>query len=205
MAAEHGVSRTVVREAVHQLKSQGLVKSRQGSGVYVADASRRHSFSFDDAKVMGRISDVLHMVELRRIVEGEIAALAAARATPHNKAQIRQAMHAIDAATEAGHLGVDEDLAFHRLISEATGNPQFVRMMSIFEMHLRESMTVTKSYESRRADHMAQVRREHAAIAQAIDDGDPVAARAAVVLHHHNGEVRLIDGGVIAGTSVERR
>jgi GntR family transcriptional repressor for pyruvate dehydrogenase complex len=40
LALAHGVSRTVVREAVHQLKSQGLLRSRQGSGVFVADAPR---------------------------------------------------------------------------------------------------------------------------------------------------------------------
>jgi GntR family transcriptional regulator, transcriptional repressor for pyruvate dehydrogenase complex len=196
LAATHKVSRTVVREAVHQLKSQGLVQSRQGSGVFVAHESTRHAFRFDP-KVLSSLDDVVQMVELRRVVEGEIAALAAERATSQHKLAIRHALYAIDAATQAGQLGVDEDMAFHRLIGEATGNAQFVRLLAMFEVYLRDAMTVTKTNEARRADHMAQVRREHAAIAQAIDDGDPLAARSAVILHHGNGEVRLIDSGVI--------
>ena len=47
LAATHGVSRSVVREAVHQVKSRGLVRSRQGSGVYVSQTMRRQSLVFD--------------------------------------------------------------------------------------------------------------------------------------------------------------
>src|ERR1700712_4138180 len=47
LAASHGVSRTVVREAVHQLKSKSLVQSRQGSGVFVAQRPVNQPLAFD--------------------------------------------------------------------------------------------------------------------------------------------------------------
>jgi GntR family transcriptional repressor for pyruvate dehydrogenase complex len=196
LATAHGVSRTVVREAVHQLKSQGLVRSRQGSGVYVTEPPAHRALAFDPT-LLESMDAVVQMVELRRVIEGEMAALAAQRATRPQLAALKRAVAAIDEATEDGRLGVDEDLSFHRMIGEATGNPQFVRLLGIIESYVRDAMTVTKGHESKRADFMAQVRREHRAIVAAIVAGNPKAARAAAIEHHLNGERRLILAGVI--------
>ncbi len=196
LAAAHGVSRTVVREAVHQLKSQGLVRSVQGSGVFVTEPPAHRALAFDP-KVLESMDAVVQMVEVRRVIEGEMSALAAQRATRAQVAALKRALLAIDDATERGELGVDEDLGFHRAIGEATGNPQFVRLLGILEAYLRDAMTVTKGHESKRADFMAQVRREHRAILAAVADGNPKAARAAAIAHHLNGERRLVLAGVI--------
>ena len=122
------MSRTVVREAVHQLKSQGLVRSRQGSGVFVTAPPAHRALAFDP-KVLESMDAVVQMVELRRVIEGEMAALAAKRATRAQVAGLKRALLAIDAATDAANSASSEDLAFHRAIGEATGNPQFVRLL----------------------------------------------------------------------------
>jgi GntR family transcriptional regulator, transcriptional repressor for pyruvate dehydrogenase complex len=198
-ATAYGVSRTVVREAVHQLKSQGLVRSRQGSGVFVTAPPAHRAMAFDP-KLLESIDAVVQMVELRRVIEGEMAALAAQRATRAQIAALRRALLAIDGATDAGELGVEQDLAFHRAIGEATGNPQFVRLLGILEAYLRDAMTVTKGYESMRTDFMEHVRREHRAIVEAVASGDAKAARRAATQHHLNGEQRLVISGVIKPT-----
>jgi GntR family transcriptional regulator, transcriptional repressor for pyruvate dehydrogenase complex len=195
-AAAHGVSRTVVREAVHQLKSQGLVRSRQGSGVFVTAPPAHRALAFNP-KLLESMGAVLQMVELRRVIEGEMAALAAQRATRAQLAGLRRALAAIDAATDGGHLGVEEDLAFHRAIGEATGNPQFLRLLGVLEVYARDAMTVIKGYESMRTDFMEQVRVEHHAILAAVAAGDPRAARRAAIRHHLNGEKRLATSGVV--------
>ena len=196
LAEGYGVSRTVVREAVHQLKSQGLVRSRQGSGVFVTAPPAHRALAFDP-KLLESLDAVVQMVELRRVIEGEMAALAAKRATRAQLADLKRALLAIDTATDRGELGVEQDLAFHRAIGEATGNPQFVRLLAILEAYLRDAMTVTKGYESMRADFMEQVRREHRAIAEAVAAGDEKGARRAATLHHLNGEKRLMTSGAI--------
>ena len=198
-ATAYGVSRTVVREAVHQLKSQGLVRSRQGSGVFVTAPPVHRAMAFDP-KVLESMDAVVQTVELRRVIEGEMAALAAMRATRAQLNELKRALAAIDTATDAGQLGVEEDLAFHRAIGAATDNPQFLRLLSILEAYLRDAMTVTKGYESMRADFMARVREEHRAILSAIVAGDAQAARRAAIQHHLDGEQRLITSGVIKGT-----
>ena len=203
LAHAHGVSRTVVREAVHQLKSQGLVRSRQGSGVFITEPPAHRALAFDPM-LLESMDAVVQMVELRRVIEGEMTALAATRATRAQQAALKRSLLAIDAATERGELGVEEDLAFHRAIGEATGNPQFVRLLGILEAYLRDAMTVTKGYESKRADFMAQVRREHRAIVTAVLSGNAKAARAAAIEHHLNGERRLIVSGVIKPSRAKR-
>ncbi len=197
LALAHGVSRTVVREAMHQLKSRHLVISRQGSGVYVAPAPMHQPLAFDPS-VLDSVQAVVHVVEVRRVLEAEIAALAAERASRAHVASMRRALKAIDVAAAAGHDGVAEDLAFHRAIGEATGNPQFRLLLGFLEQYLREGMRITRGNEARRTDFMEAVRVEHRAIVDAIAARDPVAARRCAREHLIHSEQRLVQGGVIA-------
>ena len=196
LAAAHGVSRTVVREAVHQLKSRGLLRSRQGSGVFVAEAAAQQPLSFDPT-VLDSMAAVVQVVEVRRALEGEIAALAAERATPTGVAALRRALKALDAAVAAGGDGVAEDLAFHRAIAQATGNPQFQSLLGFLEQYLREAMRVTRGNEARRHDFAEAVRAEHHALVDAIAAGDAAAARRAAVRHMQRAASRLVAGGVL--------
>jgi GntR family transcriptional repressor for pyruvate dehydrogenase complex len=199
LAAAHGVSRTVVREAVHQLQTRQLVVSRQGSGVFVAPTPRNRPLEFDPS-VLGSVQAVVHVVELRRVVEAEMAAFAAERATRAQVATMRRALKAIDAAAAAGLDGVAEDLAFHRAIADATGNPQFTLLLGFLEQYLREGMRITRGNEARRLDFMEAVRLEHRAIVEAIAARDPTLARKRAREHMLHSEQRLIEGGVISTT-----
>ena len=118
LAAAHGVSRTVVREAVHQLKSRGLLRSRQGSGVYVTDAPPGHALTLD-LSVIGSLDDVMRIREVRRALEAETAALAAQRATAAQVAELRRALRAIDRSVAEGRDGVEEDLSSFTACSPA--------------------------------------------------------------------------------------
>lgn len=197
LAALHGVSRTVVREAMHQLKSRLLVVARQGSGVFVAEKPVNQPLAFDPA-VLESVEAVVHVVEVRRVLEGEIAALAAERATRAQVAALRRALKAIDAAVAQGRDGVAEDLAFHRVIGEATGNPQFRLLIGFLEQYLCQGMRITRGNEARRSDFMQAVQLEHRAIVEAIAAGDAAAARHYATDHILRGEQRLVEGGVIS-------
>ena len=75
LVEQFAVSRTVVREAVSRLKSLGVVESRQGSGVFVRQAEFA-PLNFD-ARSSASVQAVIQMVEVRRALEAEVAALAA--------------------------------------------------------------------------------------------------------------------------------
>src|SRR5439155_14909793 len=80
MAAEFGVSRAVVREAVSRLKSEGMLYARQGKGIFVAPTALIRPLRIAPEAARS-LQSVLGIVELRRALEAEAAALAAERRT----------------------------------------------------------------------------------------------------------------------------
>lgn len=204
LALSHGVSRTVVREAVHQLKSRGLLLSRQGSGVYVSKAPRNRALSFD-AEVLDSIEGVVQVREVRRALEGETAALAATRASRLQVAALRRALRAIDKSTAEGGDGVAEDLAFHRVLTQAAGNPHFGRLLEFLEQYLVEAMRVTRGNEAQRLDFMEQVRAEHRAIVEAVAARQPHLARRRAIEHMRRGDRRLQLTGLIQTPEAPRK
>lgn len=190
LAAQYAVSRTVVREAVSRLRSIGLLVARQGSGVFVAarDAARPLPF---DASVLADLEAVLEVVEVRRALESEVAALTATRASAAQRQAIAAAWRRVDESVASGSAAVDEDLTFHQAIAEAAGNPQFARLLRHLEQYLRDAMTVTRLNESLKAEYREQVRQEHRAIVDAIQAGDAPAARAAAAEHMVQAARRL--------------
>ena len=192
LAAQYAVSRTVVREAVSRLRSAGLLVARQGSGVFVAALDAARSLDFDVA-VLANLDAVLEVVEVRRTLEAEVAALAASRATPAQRTAISLALAQVDASVASGSAAVEEDLAFHRAIADAAGNPQFPRLLRHLAQYLRTAMTVTRLNESLKAEYRAEVRQEHRVIVEAILARDADAARAAAAEHMRQATRRLQD------------
>ncbi len=178
------VSRTVVREAVAALRAEGLVVTRQGVGAFVADEARRAPFRIDPASIQS-LDEILNVMELRLGVEIESAGLAAERATRAQVRAIEAALDALEASADRGESAVDEDLALHRAIAEATGNPEFVRFLQFIGGHLIPRRTVTGLPESmggRRA-YLALIQDEHRRIVGAIRSRNAKAAREAMRRH----------------------
>lgn len=190
MASRFGVSRTVMREAISRLKSEGLVESRQGVGIFVRDAKLEGAFRIDRG-VVDSVRSVLQIVELRKALEAEIAALAAERCTKAQLAAIQRALKQIDKSVSTGTDGVDADMAFHGCIAQATGNPHFVALVKFIGPFLRDAMQVTRAYEAGSDEMLQQVKQEHQAIVDAIAARDAVAARAAARGHMENAMRRL--------------
>jgi len=184
------VSRTVVREAVARLKSLGLVTSRQGSGVYVNDNAPIAPLQFDSRHARTRKA-VLQMVELRRALESEVAALAAQRRSAAGLRRIEIAAKALDKAVAAGGDGVEEDVRLHRSIADAAGNPFLLDTLDYLAQFLRGATRVTRANEARRATFTQQVRQEHLAIVQAIAAADERGARSAAARHMDNAMLRI--------------
>lgn len=189
LVEQFSVSRTVVREAVSRLKSLGLVDSRQGSGVYVRDAGFS-PLNFDPRYAVSKQA-VVQIVEVRRALEAEVAALAAQRRTPADVKRIRESIAALDQAVKAGGDGVDEDVQYHRAIAEAARNPFLIGTLEYLGQFLRGATRVTRANEARRADFARQVRDEHEMIARAIEAGEVAAARKAAARHMDNAIKRI--------------
>lgn len=202
MASRFGVSRTVIREAVSRLKSEGLVESRQGSGVFVREDNLDSPFRIDPL-LAESVQSVLQVVELRQVLEGEIAALAARRRSKAQMAAIRQALRKIDDDVRDGSDGVDADIAFHRSIAEATGNPHFLNLIEFLFKFLKTATQITRGIEATKVAMTQQVKDEHEAIVAALASQDADAARTATRLHMDHASRRLgsINAKLLLGTA----
>ena len=190
LSDQYGVSRTVVREAVSRLKSVGMLTSRQGAGVFVAPRTQARALAFDPS-VLHSIEAVLQVVEVRRGLEADVAALAAERITPEKAAAIDRALAALEACPPHGADGVEADLEFHRSIARATDNTHLERLLGFLEQYQRDAMRVTRTNEAMDSEYTVQVREEHRAIAAAVMRGDAPAAREAAMRHMSNAAHRL--------------
>jgi GntR family transcriptional repressor for pyruvate dehydrogenase complex len=175
LAAQHEVSRAVVREAIARLKSDGYVETRQGKGAFVAAAPGGNAF-----RLKAEGDDLL---ELRALIEADCAALAAERHTPADLERLRAASDAMRDAVAKGGLGLAEDIRFHDVLADAAHNPALRRFAAFVGRHAREAMQLARLSRLREQNRLAEIEAEHTAIIAAVAARDAVAARAA--LQHH--------------------
>ncbi len=213
MATHFGVSRTVVREAIASLKADGILSTRKGSGTFVCAAPEALADNDDFALTEQSVQSLLNLIEVRRGLESETAALAALRRSPGQLADIEQALRRIEEAVASGVSGVEEDVLFHQSIAVATGNPYWVKFIEMFAQPARSAVKVTRANEARREDFSNQVRLEHEKIVSAIAAGNPEAARAAAAEHMLHAAERIRqadhefwrgDGGALARHLVQQ-
>lgn len=191
MMATFGVSRTVVREAVSALRSEGLVLTRQGVGAFVAMDVRKRPFRIDPEGLTS-VPEILRVMELRMGVEIESAGLAAERRSARQLAKIRAELAKLDAAIERGEAAVEADFEFHRAIAAATGNAYFGSFLGYLGHYIipRQTLRIEQSEPTAQVTYLRKVQGEHRAIAASIAGGDGAGARAAMRHHLANSIAR---------------
>jgi GntR family transcriptional repressor for pyruvate dehydrogenase complex len=184
LAQDLAVSRTVVREAVARLTAHGLTVPKQGSGVFVADSPRYEAFQVTSEE-MSALEDVIKLLEMRVAIEAEMAALAAERRGPSDLEALRGHLMAMSPDTQSVDETVDSDVAFHRALARATGNQYFERFIDFLGVRLvpPRKVYLAGTDESAHRDYLRGIWKEHEAIYNAVEKGDPKAAGAAARRH----------------------
>ena len=132
------VSRASVREAIRALESMGLIEIRSGEGTYVA--SPADSLVSPLASAFRLRKDALREIfEARRIIEPEIAALAAQRATPSQVDALEAILKDQSRQIANGESGMEADTVFHSTLAQAAGNKVFLRLDDAMVDSLREA------------------------------------------------------------------
>jgi GntR family transcriptional repressor for pyruvate dehydrogenase complex len=197
LAAELGLSRNSLREAVRALSQLRVLEVRQGDGTYVSSLEPDlllESTSFVSHLLLGETAVALY--EVRRILEAAAAALAAARIDPEGKKALGSSLDRMRDAQTVEEL-VEADVAFHAVIARATGNPVLTSLLA----SLSTRMLRVRLWHGRAADDALDVtREEHRRIYEAIMEGDPELARAAATAHIASGE-RWLRRQVATGAS----
>ncbi len=190
LAKQLGVSRPSVREALIAMEVEGWVEVRTGSGVYVLDRSMRTKRA-DGPPIALTEWGPLELIRARRVVEGEIALMAAAQARRKDIDAMRAAIDAMVTDANRGVLPLDGDRAFHSAIVEACGNVVLIETVQSFWDSRRGPLftRLTGYFETMKSWQSAIT--EHEAILAAIFAHDGPAARAAMHAHMDKSHARF--------------
>jgi GntR family transcriptional repressor for pyruvate dehydrogenase complex len=180
LADQFAVSRTAVREAIKALREKGLVEIYMGRGTFITNGTSdlvRHTL--DLLMKFDSTNGFMNMVEVREIIEPEIAALAATRITDEYIATMQEAMDKMEAAMDNVEEFVEADLDFHLALAEATQNPIIPALLDPIINLLRKQRILTTLIEGV-AQHGQT---NHKIIIEAMKLRDPDAAREAMRRH----------------------
>ncbi len=185
------VSRTVIREAIWRLQADGLVVSRQGSGIYVTHPSevvRSFRLGLQDAKSK---TSTRELYELRIGVESQAASLAASRRTKADLASLEKLLKTLSSSGHDLQLGVQADVRFHHMVAKLSKNTALLRFEEFLASVLTEAVRLARENSSRYEGLTDLVLHEHVEIFEAIQQGDPDRARTAMREHLVRAQERL--------------
>ncbi len=185
-----GVSRPTVREAMVALELAQLIEVRSGAGIYVRDANAHLTACLQSGLDSG--PSPFELIAARRVIEGEIAAIAAMQITQAELEGIAAAIRKMESDIEAGLQGVasdqDGDLLFHKRLAEATRNSVLASLVEPLWEGMRKPMFAAISRRVSLPDNARRATEEHWAIHARLKEGDSEGARAA--MHAHLDTVR---------------
>lgn len=133
------VSRSSVREALRTLETQGFLESRQGDGTYIASKPVESLVSPLASVIFSEKDSQMELFEMRRLIEPQLAYLAAERATAEEIAMMEQALVLQEEAVAKGETGTDVDKSFHYIMAKATKNKVLLRLTDSMRDLLAES------------------------------------------------------------------
>ncbi|WP_439571851.1 FadR/GntR family transcriptional regulator [Sphingomonas sp.] len=179
LAKQHGVSRSVTREAVKMLTAKGLLSARPRQGTVVQPTTSWNLFDTDVLRWLLERQfsvDLLKQFnQLRVAIEPEAAALAARFGDEAELQRITDGLERMKAAEQGLDDTLDADIAFHVAILRASSNPFYVQFRDVVTTALRTSIRFTNRIKGRSASVA-----DHAAVRDAIVARDPDGARRAM-------------------------
>jgi DNA-binding FadR family transcriptional regulator len=196
LAVDFGVSRTVIREAVISLSSDGVLESRHGVGVFIVQKDEEKQQHNLTEAVLSPISMIkasfMDLLELRMAFEVHAAGLAASRRSWAQESSIWDAANILEAAINNEDALDECDANFHRAIAEATNNSAFMEFFDLVGARItpRPAFTKASAPSLITPEYLQQTVREHRAICEAISAQDPLLAQEAMRAHLQRGHRR---------------
>ncbi len=186
LALELGVSRGSLREGVRALASMGVLETRQGDGTYVTSLDPSlllapMSFLVD----LQDLSDMSHVQAVRRVLETEAAGRAAITINDEALDEAESILASVDPFTSTSssrsyEAFIDADIAFHRVVSHAAGNPALEALIEALSSRTLRARTWRAITEQ---GVLAVTHGEHRAILHSLRLHDPEGARLRMGTH----------------------
>tara|TARA_R100000687_G_scaffold9597_1_gene8523 strand:+ start:168 stop:983 length:816 start_codon:yes stop_codon:yes gene_type:complete len=197
LARQYGVSRPVLRQALEELKREGLIVSRRGAGNFITEF-RPSEFSQID--IQRQIKRCLTLYEFRLGIEPAIAALAASNISEESVSQLEVVLDEDANQLRSGLRTGQEDSNFHFLIASASGNVHYENTIRLVQdeiafntFSIRSMMGVGQRADASGDDYLRTIPEEHYRIFQAVKSGRSEDAQEQMRLHLENGRNFLVE------------
>lgn len=181
LAQIFGVSRSVIREAIAQLRNEGLIETRQGIGAFVTEPDRRHAIRIEPETLADR-DHFRSLFQLRMALEIEAAGLAAVHHDADDMRKIDEALAGMSGHEKWADEGIDADLAFHRALASATHNEYFPLVLGFIAERISQAIRAARARAV--LEEIVEITiHEHRAIRDSIARRDPLKAREVMRTH----------------------
>jgi GntR family transcriptional repressor for pyruvate dehydrogenase complex len=190
LANQFGVSRNAVREALKMMQARGLIEIVNGSGAYVAkpDSGVTRDALGRYLRLVGGDASIKSLYEVRKILEGSNARLAADRADENDRHGLADCLKRMKEYVNSIDQWTDADLDFHLGVARATHNPFLSAILEPLVAQLHE--VIAEGYLVPGAVETGF--RAHQRILKCIESGDGEGAYRAMMNHLHDSEQRVV-------------
>lgn len=186
LAELFSVSRNTVREAIRTLAEKGVLESRQGAGTYVRELDGEDFADKFAGAILRRRPELQDVFEVRKLIEPEIAAMAARNASPSQLTRMEAIVVEQERALQSGEPGRAYDQELHELLAAASGN----EVMRAMVVALHEEFTESRSEGLQSKERQEASLAAHRAIVDAVTGGHVMQAEKA--MREHLEEVEAI-------------
>ena len=182
LSARLGVSRAIVREALHILSGKGIVETHHGRGSFVSCAVTSSENKSALINLFGQDPKaVLEILEVREQLEGQACFLAAQRATARDQYRIREAFKKMESVAPDWDANLDHE--FHRRVIEASHNSVLIHTLSsLKDLTLISIQEAVRNF-NQKGGFKQVVDKHHSEIYQAVTTGQSAWARSAAMDH----------------------
>ena len=190
LAERYGVSRTVVREAIADLAGRGVLSRGQGRETLVVSPGQEQLGGMLLYRTLHDGVSSEEVQEIRRAIESITSGLAAARRTPEQLEELREALEGMRVAVTDIEFH-DADVRFHNILAQATQNRLILLIFEGIEALVREVRLRATVGRRMRGESFDSVIAAHAAICEAVERRDPRHAETAMLVHLRQTEEGL--------------
>jgi GntR family transcriptional repressor for pyruvate dehydrogenase complex len=202
LAADLGVSRPIIREALKSLEGKGIVEVVSGKGTVVKPPDSQPLQLFFQRTMRIESEAIIDVMELRKGIEVQSAALAAVRRTPDDVARLTKSVVEMRRNLGVPDAYVELDVAFHLLIASTTRNTMIYHMVKAIREALKD--TLHESMLRQQTDEqLERVQVGHEAILASLEQGDAEGAKHAMTVHFDEAVMSLIYGAISSSTAPE--
>lgn len=177
LAEKFGVGRSTLREAVKFLVVRGVLEVRHGSGTYVVSPIPVNEDPLRLRGIDDKISLAMDLVNVRLILEPEIAMLAAMNATDEEVQELARLCNKIEDRILGDEPYIQADIAFHSLLAKCSKNVVMEQLIPIIDTAVMLFVNVTHK------TLVEETIKTHRAIVKAIQNRDSIGAKTAMLMH----------------------